>query len=244
MKKYYYDLHLHSCLSPCGDEDNTPCNIVGMAKLSGLDVIALTDHNSCKNCTAFFSVAKRMGLIPIAGMELTTSEDIHIVCLFEELEKALAFDEYINERRLKIKNKPEFFGRQIVLDAEDNLISEIDDLLINATNISVSEIKDTVEKYDGVCYPAHIDRESNGIIAVLGALPKEPRFDFFELHDGARINEFSTHYGIPKDRFIVSSDAHYLTDIKDGEFYFEICESTDECEIRRQIFEILRSVRR
>jgi hypothetical protein len=177
-------------------------------------------------------------------MELTTSEDIHIVCLFEVLEKALEFDEYINSRRLKIKNRPEFFGRQKVLDSEDNLVSEIDDLLINATDISLSEIKDIVKKYDGVCYPAHIDREANGIIAILGTLPSDNEFDFFELHDGARIEEFSGLYGIPKDRFIISSDAHYLTDIRDGEFYFEICESADDDEVRGQFFEILRSVRK
>ena len=105
MKKYYYDLHIHSCLSPCGDEDNTPGNIVGMAKLCGLNILALTDHNSCKNCPAFFEAAKRHGIIPIAGMELTTSEDIHVVCLFEHLKDALAFDEYVDSRRNKIKNK-------------------------------------------------------------------------------------------------------------------------------------------
>ena len=83
MNRYYYDLHIHSCLSPCGDNDNTPNNIAGMATLCGLNIVALTDHNSCKNCPAFFAAAKKYGIIPIAGMELTTSEDIHIVCLFE-----------------------------------------------------------------------------------------------------------------------------------------------------------------
>ena len=86
MKKYYYDLHVHSCLSPCGDDDNTPNNIAGMAKLCGLDIIALTDHNSTKNCPAFFKACEKYGLLPIAGMELTTSEDIHVVCLFERLQ--------------------------------------------------------------------------------------------------------------------------------------------------------------
>ena len=79
MNRYYYDLHIHSCLSPCGDDDNTPNNIAGMASLCGLNIVALTDHNTTANCPAFFEAAKRYGIIPIAGMELTTSEDIHIV---------------------------------------------------------------------------------------------------------------------------------------------------------------------
>ena len=85
MKSYYYDLHMHSCLSPCADDDNTPANIAGMATLAGLEIVALTDHNTTANCPAFFEAAKKLGLIPIAGMELTTSEDIHVVCLFEYL---------------------------------------------------------------------------------------------------------------------------------------------------------------
>ena len=88
MSRYTYDLHVHSCLSPCADNDNTPNNIAGMATILGLNIIALTDHNTCKNCPAFFTAAKRYGLVPVAGMELTTSEDIHVVCLFENLEDA------------------------------------------------------------------------------------------------------------------------------------------------------------
>ena len=91
MKRYYYDFHIHSCLSPCGDDDNTPNNIAGMAMLMGLNIVALTDHNTCKNCPAFFTAAAKYGITPIAGMELTTSEDIHVVCLFENLKDAMAF---------------------------------------------------------------------------------------------------------------------------------------------------------
>ena len=91
MREYACDLHVHSCLSPCGDEDMTPGNIAGMAVLNGLDIVALTDHNSSKNCPAFFAQAKAQGIIPVAGMELTTAEDIHMICLFRTLEDALSF---------------------------------------------------------------------------------------------------------------------------------------------------------
>ena len=100
MKQYYYDLHIHSCLSPCGDDDSTPDSIVGMGELNGLNLMALTDHNTVKNAPAFFKAAERHGIVPVAGMELTTAEDIHVVCLFETLEGALDFDREIEKKRI------------------------------------------------------------------------------------------------------------------------------------------------
>ena len=196
MNRYYYDLHIHSCLSPCGDNDSTPNNIAGMASLCGLNIVALTDHNTSKNCPAFFEAAKRYGIIPIAGMELTTSEDIHVVCLFEELADAMAFDEFVDQVRMKIKNKPVIFGNQIITDGEDNPVGEVDSLLINSSNISVNDICETVERFGGICYPAHIDRDANGIIAVLGTIPKDIGFTRFELHDSSNAAEYSEKYAI------------------------------------------------
>ena len=241
MKRYYYDLHLHSCLSPCGDDDNTPNNIAGMASLCGLNIVALTDHNSCKNCPAFFEAAEKYGIIPIAGMELTTSEDIHVVCLFEQLSDALRFDEYVDENRIKIKNRPEIFGNQTITDGQDNPIATVDALLINATSISIDDVCEVVPKFNGVCYPAHIDRNSNGVIAVLGTLPNDIGFNFYEIHDSDKIPEYSEKYGISPDKIIVSSDAHYLTDMRDAQNYFELPDEpgTDR-DIRRRLFRFLR----
>ena len=244
MKKYYYDLHVHSCLSPCGDDDNTPNNIAGMAKLCGLDIIALTDHNSTKNCPAFFKACEKYGLLPIAGMELTTSEDIHVVCLFERLQDARSFDEFIDEGRLKIKNKPDIFGHQYVLDDEDNPIGEVDELLINASSLSISDVYETVVRFGGICFPAHIDKLSNGIISILGTLPGDNDFNYFELHDKTRVEEFSHLYGIPEDRFIISSDAHYLTDIKDADNFFVLEDNVNNEELTAQLFELLRRSRK
>ena len=103
--RFYYDLHVHSCLSPCADDDNTPNNLAGMAKLCGLNVVALTDHNTTKNCPAFFEACGRYGIVPIPGMELTTSEDIHVICLFPSLESAMSFGEEVEKRRVPIKNR-------------------------------------------------------------------------------------------------------------------------------------------
>lgn len=240
MKKYFYDLHVHSCLSPCGDEDNTPNNIAGMAMLCGLDIVALTDHNSCKNCPAFFDAAKKHGILPIAGMELTTAEDIHVVCLFENLEDALKFDNFVDSGRIKIKNRPDIFGKQTVLDGEDNEISQIEDLLINASSISIDAVSRVVKEFRGICYPAHIDRDSNSIIAVLGTLPENYEFDYYELYDAGRKEEFSLKYSISPDRFIIDSDAHYLTDLRDKDNYFEFEDKLSDVELRAQLFKLLR----
>lgn len=241
MPRYYYDLHVHSCLSPCGDEDNTPNNIAGMASLSELDIVALTDHNSAKNCPAFYIAAEKYGIIPVAGMELTTSEDIHVVCLFENLSDALSFDEYVQNNRYLIRNKPEFFGEQLILDGEDSVIGKEENLLTNATFISIEDVKATVDGFGGVAFPAHIDRDSNGIISVLGSIPPDTEFDFFELHDGSKKDEYSAKYGIPKEKFIVSSDAHYLTSLKDKENYLELDCERDPKTVRKKLFELLRN---
>lgn len=217
--KYYYDLHIHSCLSPCGDNDMTPDSILGMGELNGLNVMALTDHNTAKNCPAFFESAKRHGIVPLGGMELTTAEDIHLVCLFDKLDNAMAFDEYVEKRRILIKNRIDIFGNQYICDAEDNILAEEEHLLTNATTISLEEAPDIVEGFGGICYPAHIDRQSNGIISVLGVFPESPFFSCAEVHDSARGEEFSLTIG---KKTVISSDAHYLWDIKEQREFFDL----------------------
>ena len=225
MSRYLTDLHIHSCLSPCGDDDMTPGNIAGMATLNGLQIVALTDHNTAKNCPAFFKAAKGYGLIPIAGMELTTAEDIHVVCLFRTLEDALDFDRFVEKRRFPIKNKPAIFGRQLLIGDNDEIVGEEEILLINAVNISIEEAHKEVTSRGGVCYPAHIDRTSNGIIAMLGDFPPEPQFTAFELNDAASIDDIRQCHPILSERTLVhvaASDAHYLTDIAEDGFPIEI----------------------
>ena len=241
MRRYYYDLHTHSCLSPCADDDNTPNNLLGMASLAGIDILALTDHNTVKNCPAFFKAAERYGVIPIAGMELTTSEDIHIVCLFEQLQSALEFDRYLDAYRIPIENRPDIFGHQLVTDENDAVINEEKNLLSNATLISVEDVPDHVAKFGGVCYPAHIDREANGIISTLGTFPETPFFSCIEFHDRKKITEYKDKYSLTEKIFIVSSDAHYLTDIKDKENFFELDDEGSPELIRKQLFKILKT---
>ncbi len=220
--KYYYDLHIHSCLSPCGDDESTPDSIAGMGELNGLNIMALTDHNTAKNCPAFFEAAIRHNIVPIGGMELTTAEDIHLVCLFDTLQKTMAFDKYIETMRIPIKNRTDIFGNQLLCDAEDNIMGSEENLLTNATMISLEEAPEIVKNYGGICYPAHIDRQSNGIISVLGVFPESPYFSCAEVHDPERVEEFTAQIG---KRIVVSSDAHYLWDIKEQHEFFEFSDN-------------------
>lgn len=222
MSKFYYDLHIHSCLSPCGDNDATPNNIAGMGKINGLDIMALTDHNSCKNCPSFFDAASKYGITAIAGMELTTAEDIHIICLFPNLESAMCFDSFVDKKRIKFKNNADIFGNQFVLDNSDNIICEEEYLLINATEITIDEAPRLVEEFNGICYPAHIDRSSNGIISVLGGFPASPVFTCAELHDREKLDEYVAKFGENFCKTIISSDAHYLWDIKEKTDFIEL----------------------
>ncbi len=234
MKKYYYDLHIHSCLSPCGDDESTPNSIAGMGELNGLDIMALTDHNTAKNCPYFFSACKNHGIIPIAGMELTTAEEIHIVCLFENLDNALAFSKQIEKRRILIKNRTDIFGNQFVCDSDDNVLESEEYLLSNATDLLFDEVPKLVDSFDGICYPAHIDRDSNSVTAVLGGLPPEHPFKFAELYKKENAERFSD-IGC---NFIVSSDAHYLWDIGEKENYFLLPD--DDKNAVKNLFKLLR----
>ena len=241
MSRYYYDLHIHSCLSPCGDNDNTPNNIVGMGVLAGLQIMALTDHNTFRNCPAFFEAAKKQGIIPVAGMELTTAEDIHMVCLFPDLESAMDFDREIQERRVLIPNRTDIFGDQWVMDGQDEVIDVEPNLLSNATTVSVEEAPRLAERYGGVCYPAHIDRQANGILSTLGFLPPDMHFPTVELHDGEKEAEYRQNHIGDTTRVVIGSDAHVLWDIRDKAAWLEIPdEPYSGALVRANLIEILR----
>lgn len=241
MSRYYYDLHIHSCLSPCGDNDNTPNNIVGMGVLAGLQIMALTDHNTCRNCPAFFEAAKKQGIIPVPGMELTTAEDIHMVCLFPTLEAAMDFDREIQTRRILIPNRTDIFGDQYVMDGQDEVVDIEPHLLSNATTVSVEEAPALTARFGGVCYPAHIDRQANGIIATLGFLPPDMHFSTVELHDGGKEAEYRQQHIGDDTRVVIGSDAHVLWDIRDKDAWLEIPdEPYSGALVRANLIEILR----
>ena len=138
--KLFYDLHLHSCLSPCGSEDMTPADLAAMCALAGLDIVALTDHNTCGNCAAFCRAAEARGLLALAGMELCTAEEIHVICLFPDPGRAEEFGRLVYGRLPPIANRPEIFGRQLYMDDGDGVLGEEPRFLGGASSIPLAEV--------------------------------------------------------------------------------------------------------
>ncbi len=216
--KRYYDLHIHSCLSPCGDEDMTPNNIVNMSLLKGLDIIAVTDHNSCGNVRAVTQVAKDQ-LLVIPGMEIESSEEVHILGYFPSIEAAEKMEELLRKNSAAVKNRPEIFGRQLYRNAEDEIIGEEERLLVMASGLTAKEIFYLVRELGGVPVPAHIDRSSYSMVSNLGFLPPELEISTVEITNANRGN-WETEYS--EMTVLTSSDAHYLGDIAEPMWFLDI----------------------
>ena len=211
MREYRYDLHVHSCLSPCGDSDMTPNNLVQMALLSGCEILAITDHNTCRNAPAVLEAGERNGLLVLPGMELCTSEEAHVVCLFETLEGALDFDRYVYEHMPHVKNKPEIFGQQPILDGSDEQVGEEENLLLVSSFIGVDQVVELTAQYGGVAFPAHVDRDSYSVIASLGAIPPEAGFTAAELTRECDAEEYvKLHPELEGLALFRDSASHYL----------------------------------
>ena len=227
MSAYTYDLHIHSCLSPCGDDDMTPANIAGMAAIKGLDVIALTDHNACRNCPALMAAAEEYGVLAIPGMEINTSEEVHAVCLFPTLEAALNFDGYVYDRLMKFPNKAEIFGKQQIYNQEDQVEGEEENMLINSADISFDRLWELVQSYGGVMFPAHIDKGANSLIANLGFVPPDSRFTTAEVKDLKKLHQLRRENPyLEKCKIISNSDAHYLEHINEPDLTFPVHEKS------------------
>lgn len=226
--KFYYDFHIHSALSPCGDEDMTPNNIVNMAAIKGLDIIALTDHNSILNCEAAIEAAKGLPLMVLPGMELCTAEECHIVCIFPHFAECKEFYDFVKPHYAPIKNKPEIFGRQLIMDSEDEIIGEEEILLTTSTDITTDKIHNIADNFGGVAFPAHIDRPSYSVLAMLGFLTPDMGFRTAELSKNCKSIEelMPVHSYLQNYRIVKNSDAHYLGDISERENFLELEELT------------------
>lgn len=223
MERLAFDLHLHSCLSPCGGEDNTPANLAGMCALAGIGVIALTDHNTCGNCAAFCRAAEHYGLLALPGMELTTAEEAHVVCLFPGLDEADAFSALVRERLPPLDNDPNLFGPQIYMDEEEHILGEETAFLVGAASIGIYEVAALARSYGGAAYPAHIDRPSFSLLANLGLWDSAMGFPVAEISKNCPAGLFDRPdlRGVPH---FDGSDAHYLEQIRDAHQYMELPE--------------------
>lgn len=223
--KIYYDFHIHSALSPCSDDDMTPNNIVNMSKIKELDVIAITDHNSCKNIEACMKVGNEIGLLVIPGMELQTKEEVHSVCLFKDLEKALDFQEIVYKKLPNLKNKPSLFGNQIIYNENDEEIGKEEIMLLSSCDITLDEAYKKVKELGGVVIPSHVDKDAYSIISNLGFIPDYLDIKAVEYINYDKINKYIKLGMIKPDlKLIKSSDAHNLAAISERENYLEVDE--------------------
>ncbi|MHC1747616.1 MAG: PHP domain-containing protein [Cellulosilyticaceae bacterium] len=218
--KLAYDFHIHTAASPCGDAYMSPHNIVNMAKLNELDMIAITDHNTCVNCKAVMKVGEASGVLVMPGMEIECMEEFHSIAVFPTLDAAYAVEEKLKAHMMPIKNKINIFGNQHILDENDEVVGEIETLLLTAIQLPINEITDLVKAVGGIIYPAHIDRNSYSIISNLGQIPEDLKFECIEISKQASLLEYAKNYS--KYKIICSSDAHYLQDLSLRENFLEI----------------------
>ena len=220
----YYDFHIHSCLSPCGDNDMTPNNIVNMAALSGLDTIAISDHNTIGNVKAAMEVGKSCGVNVIPGMEVETSEEVHILTLYPSLEAAEVVANEVYKRLPDIKNNTEIFGEQIYMDCDDNIVGYEDKLLISPADISFDELYDLVKSVGGLFIPAHVDRHSYSVLTNLGFIPEEFDIKFIEVSTATTDLEsyLQARSDLKKYKVFRNSDAHYLENMSMKDAFLDI----------------------
>ena len=208
------DLHIHTCLSPCGDLDMSPRKIVRTAKEKGLDIIAITDHNSTRNVKTCVEVGEKLGLFVIPGCEVNTQEEVHCLCYFPDLETLNEFQQYLDERMLDIENDVELFGYQVAADENDVIIYEEERSLYTGIQADIESVQQKVHSLGGIFVPAHIDRMKNGIYGQLGFIPFDLQYDALEISRGRQPEDFlKQHPEIASKKILRSSDAHFLNHI-------------------------------
>lgn len=214
MELFKGDLHIHTVLSPCGDLEMSPTNIVKKALEMKLDLIAITDHNSTMHGPVVRKLGHKCGIYVLYGAEFTTSEEIHCVCLFDTEEQRVTFQQYIEDSIQRIPNNVDYYGYQLVVDENEDVVDEVDYLLISTTTKSIYEVQAKVQSLGGIFIPAHIDRPKFSITSQLGFVPPDLKFDALEVSRYSSpsamlvANPFIAH-----KRFVRSSDAHFIGDI-------------------------------
>lgn len=214
MQLYHADFHIHSCLSPCGSLDSSPAAIVRKAVESGLDIIAISDHNSLKHCALAEKLAQGSGLKVVFAAEVTTKEEVHALALFGHLDAAMEFQQFIELHLNQIPNDPDLFGDQPVLDMEEMIVEFYPWLLINSLNADIYETMEVVHRLGGLFIPAHVEKPANSLFSQLGIFPFDLKCDAVEIFKLENQESVYSKLLIPAEMpFITNSDAHYLNDI-------------------------------
>jgi PHP family Zn ribbon phosphoesterase len=214
MKFLRADLHIHSVLSPCGDLDMSPTNIVSVAAMKGFDIIGITDHNTTRHCELVSRLAAKKGIFVMQGAEVTTKEEVHCLAFFENTDALKKFQEFLDANLPEIINDPEKFGHQVQVDENENVLFEETRLLISAISKSFEETEAFIHSLNGLFIPAHINKKKNSIYSQLGFLPVNLNADALEISGVSSPSLFAQdHPEINSFPLIRNSDAHFPGDI-------------------------------
>lgn len=229
MKTVKADLHIHTVLSPCGDLDMSPRNIVQQALKKNIRIIGITDHNSTRQVETVQQLAGREGIFVLAGVEVTSREEVHCLAFFPDKLSLDLFQEYIDEHQPFIRNKEATFGYQVVVDKNDRILYTEEKLLITALNQSINQIEKEVHRLSGIFVPAHVNRSVNSIFSQLGFVPPGLQCEAMGITCFTTENEVKSKFPIPEDiTLIKNSDAHFLADIGKGYSLFTL----EECSFQ------------
>jgi len=210
MKLFRADLHIHTLLSPCGDLDMSPANIVSEAARKGLDIIGITDHNTTRHCSLTSRLAAKKGIFVMQGAEVTTKEEVHCLAFFENTDALNTFQVFLDNNLPDIPNHREIFGDQIQIDENEIIIYEEQKLLTNAISKGINEVEVMVHSLNGIFIPAHIDRRKNSIYSQLGFLPEDLKAEALEISRVSELGHFrQEHPEIKRQTLIRCSDAHF-----------------------------------
>lgn len=235
MKTFRSDLHVHTVLSPCAELEMQPPLIIYKAKEMGINLIAITDHNASANIEAVQKAAEKFSISVLPGMELQTKEEVHVLCLFDTLPQILQFQKIVDERLPNIKNNPDYFGDQLIVDQNGDFLRKEERLLITSASLTLQEAFDEVEKLNGLFIPAHINRQANGLLEILGFVP--PEIPFLALELSRHLSPGQARQKFPQiqsHQLIQNGDVHRLEEFI-GSTYFEIMAPTiDELKLALQ----------
>ena len=207
MRSYVADLHIHTCLSPCGELTMAPRAIVDEAIRKGIDLIAVADHNTAAMNGAVAQAAAERGLFYLYGMELQTREEVHLLAYFDTSDACLAFSDEVYSFLPKKENVPEYFGDQVIVDVDETILGVEPRLLLNSLDLSFEDAVERIRAHGGLPVPAHVDRATFGLIAQLGFAPEGVDFALVEAVGGALPASFGAA------ALLCTSDAHELEQI-------------------------------
>ena len=213
LKTFNCDFHIHTCLSPCADLDMHPQALVGKILEAKLDVAAICDHNSSENVPFVMNAARGKNLNILPGMEVTTSEEVHILAIFDSLDKLARLQEVVYSH-LDGENDEALFGVQAIVNEIGEVEGLSDKLLIGATDLSLDKLISHIHEFEGLAIAAHIDRESFSVLSQLGFIDEKVKFDALEVTPLIGIEKAKIKYQeLSNYSFITSSDAHFLKDV-------------------------------